>query len=141
MRMHKLIAAAALLAASSAAAQVQVQINIPLPTVTFTAPPPLVVVEPGIQVVPDYDDEVYYVNEWYWVRRDARWFRMKGHGGKWVLVEDALVPRALVGVPPGKYRRFKGGKAVIVNPPGPGKIKIEKEKHHGKGGKHGRDND
>lgn len=131
--MMKTVIVAAALWSTAALAQVQVQVNVnfPLPKVTFTAPPPLVVVEPGIQVVPDYDDEVYYVNEWYWVRNEGRWFRMKGHGGKWVFVEDAMVPRVLAAVPVGKYKKFKGGKPFV--PPGHEKKEHGKDKGKGKG--------
>jgi hypothetical protein len=37
-------------------AQVHVDVQVALPTIVFPAPPPLVVVEPGVQVVADLDD-------------------------------------------------------------------------------------
>lgn len=112
----------------------QVEISIQLPTITFNAPPPLVVVEPGVQVVEDQDEEVFFVSEYYWVRRGPRWYRTKDHRGGWVVVDGPGVPPSLVRVPAGKYRRYKHGKAVVIDTPGPGKVKIQKEKH--KGGKH-----
>lgn len=112
----------------------QVEINIQLPTITFSAPPPLVVVEPGVQVVEDNDEEVFFVSDSYWVRRGPRWYRTKDHRGGWVVVDGPGVPPSLVRVPAGKYRRYKHGKAVVIDTPGPGKVKIQKEKH--KGGKH-----
>lgn len=122
------------LIASLAAAPVlaQVQVTVQLPTVTFNAPPPLVVVEPGIQVVEDYDDEVYYVEDWYWVRRDGRWYRARDHRGGWVVVDGPRVPASIVRLPPGKYRRYKRGKTVIVDTPGPGKVKFKKSKGKGR---------
>lgn len=114
----------------------QVEIQIQLPTITFNAPPPLVVVEPGVQVVEDQDEEVFFVSEYYWVRRGPRWYRTKDHRGGWVVVDGPGVPPSLVRVPAGKYRRYKHGKAVVIDTPGPGKVKIQKEKHKGKGGKH-----
>ena len=87
--------------------QVQVKIDVVLPTIVFEAPPPLVVIQPGVQVVQDSDDEVFFVDSWYWVRRDNRWFRTKTHRGGWVLVEDRGVPMTIVRLPPGQYRKWK----------------------------------
>lgn len=97
----------AAVASTTAFAQVQVSLQVPLPTITFSAPPPLVVVQPGVQVVEDYDDEVYFADGYYWVRRDDRWFRTRDHRGNWVVVERRIVPAAVVGLPPGQYRKWK----------------------------------
>lgn len=94
-----------LLLAGSALAQVEVQIS--LPTIVFPAPPQLVVVAPGVEVVPDSDDEVFFVDRYYWHRRGPHWYRTNVHTGGWVLVEPRLVPQAIVALPPGKYRRWK----------------------------------
>ncbi|MBL8919227.1 MAG: hypothetical protein JNJ54_10230 [Myxococcaceae bacterium] len=95
------------LAATTSLAQVQVKIDVALPTIVFEAPPPLVVVQPGVQVVPEYDDEVFFVDGWYWCRRDDRWFRTKTHRGGWVVVEERGVPVTLVRLAPGQYRKWK----------------------------------
>lgn len=108
-----------MLVSGAALAQVQVQVSIPLPTITFQAPPPMVVVQPGVQVVQDYDDEVFFVDNWYWHRRDGHWFRTRTHTGGWVQVEERVVPRSIYVVPEGKYRRWHGARAVAV-PPGGG---------------------
>lgn len=126
----------AMLVSAPAFAQVHVSIPVPpVPTVTFVAPPPLVVVQPGIQVVEDHDEEVFFVDNHYWVRRDNHWYRTRDHKGGWVHVDGPGVPSALVKVPPGHYRRYKhGGKkatTVTVNPPGPGNsVKVKVKKHH-----------
>lgn len=129
-----LLLASMLVVATPALAQVEVKLNIPLPTVTFTVAPPLVVVQPGVQVVEDCDEEVFFVDEYYWTRRDNRWFRTRNHTGGWVVVEERIVPRTIHAFPPGHYRRWKHGRAatVVVDPPGPGKVKVKV-----KGGKHG----
>ena len=98
----------AAVASTTALAQVQVSIQVPLPTITFSAPPPLVVVQPGVQVVEDYDDEVYFSDGFYWVRRDDRWFRTRDYRGNWMVVERRVVPAAVVALPPGQYRKWKG---------------------------------
>ncbi len=105
-------AVAAVLAALLAVpALAQVQINLPLPTIRFDVPPPLVVVTPGVQVVPDYDDEVFFSDGWYWVNRQDRWYRTRDHRGGWVVVERQYVPQTIVVLPRGKYKRWKADKA------------------------------
>ncbi|MDP2274769.1 MAG: hypothetical protein Q8N23_18370 [Archangium sp.] len=128
MRIRTLVVVASVVALPAFA---QVQISVQLPTVTFNAPPPLVVVEPGVQVVEDFDEEVYFVSDYYWVRRGPRWYRTKDHRGGWVVVDGPGVPASIVRVPEGKYRRYKRGKTVIIDTPGPGKVKVKK--HKGKG--------
>jgi hypothetical protein len=90
------------LLSAPAGAQVQVQITMGLPVVL----PPMVVVQPGVQVVTELDEEVYFVNGWYWVRRGPHWYRTHDHRGQWVWVAPARVPVALVRIPPGQYRRI-----------------------------------
>lgn len=102
----RLLCLLALLSAP-AFAQVQIDVQVALPTITFQAPPPLVVVQPGVQVVEDYDDEVFFVDNWYWVRRGDRWYRAKDHRGGWVVVENRAVPVTIVKLPPGHYRHWK----------------------------------
>jgi len=90
------------LVAQPASAQVQVQITMGLPVVL----PPMVVVQPGVQVVSELDEEVYFVGGWYWVRRGPHWYRTHDHRGQWVWVAPARVPVTLVRIPPGRYRRL-----------------------------------
>ena len=100
MRTNLLAAAFAALLSLPAFAQVDVKISFP-----WLAPPPLVVVEPGIQVVPDYPEEVFFVDGWYWVRRDGRWFHAHDYRAGWSYV--AAPPPALVRLPPGRYKHWK----------------------------------
>ena len=94
----------ALMAAPARAeAILQTSITIALPTVL----PRLVVVEPGVQVVEDLDDEVFFVDGWYWVRRGSFWYRARDHRRTWVYVEPRFVPRGLQRIPPGQYRKFR----------------------------------
>ncbi len=101
--MRKLMAMCVLFFPLMAGAQVQVDIH-------FPAPPPLVVVSPGVRVVEDYDDEVYFVDNWYWVRRENFWYRTRDHRGGWVAVQPGFVPGSIVRLPPGQYKKFKGEK-------------------------------
>lgn len=74
--------------------------------IRFPEPPPLVVVTPGVQIVPEYDEEVYFVNDYYWVRRDEVWYRTRRYDGGWRPVQVVYVPAALVRIPPGRYRHY-----------------------------------
>lgn len=131
-----------------AIALAQVQVHIALPVIQFEAPPPLVVVSPGIQVVPDYDEEVFFVDGWYWVRRDAYWFRARDYRGSWVVVERRGVPAGLVRIPPGRYKRWHAagpvvpagghGATPVVVGESHGKMKFKGGKGGKHGGKHGR---
>lgn len=99
-----IVVAVALLGPSLAAAQgASVEFRVDLPAVL----PRLVVVSPGVQVVPEVDQEVFLVDGWYWVRHDNGWYRSRSHRGGWVLVGPRGVPARLVKIPPGKYRRFR----------------------------------
>ncbi|MBX7116381.1 MAG: hypothetical protein K1X64_18795 [Myxococcaceae bacterium] len=125
--MVKALMVAAALVGTSASAQVnvQMQVGIPLPTIVFPAPPPLVVVEPGVQVVEDYDDEVFFVDGWYWTRRDNSWFRTRRHDGHWVVVDRRYVHPKLLRYQVGHYRHWRrhghgGGPVMVVPVPGPG---------------------
>jgi hypothetical protein len=145
---RKVLALLGVLVATPALAQVHVgvDVQIPLPTIRFEVPPPLVVVTPGVQVVEDYGDEVFFVNGWYWCRRDAHWFRTRDYRGGWVVVERRYVPGSLVKIPPGHYKHYRKMKrgapagGAFYPAPGPapvkGKFKHKKFKHKKFKGKH-----
>lgn len=106
--MRTLILSVAALAAfaavpSPALAQVDVHAGI-----RFSLPvmPTLVVVQPGVQVVQDYDDEVFVHQGTYYARRGDRWYRGRGPQAEFVYVESRLVPEPVRRLPPGHYRRY-----------------------------------
>jgi len=127
-----------------AAAQVQVNIRIGLPPL-----PALVVVQPGVQVVQDFDDEVFVHGGVYYARRGEYWYRGRGPQAEFVRVETHLVPEPLRRLPPGHYRRY--------HPPPPPRAaehkpdkkeekaqrkeedRERKEREHGQDGKHDHD--
>jgi len=94
---------AALLAAAPGPARAQVQVSI---GIAFPEPPPLVVVSPGVRVVPELDEEVFFVGGFYWVMRDGLWYRTHDYRGGWAPVRRAGVPASLVRIPPGRYRHY-----------------------------------
>jgi hypothetical protein len=93
--------------------------------------PPLVVVQPGIRVVPDCDHEVFFTGGYYYARYDGGWYRSRSHRGGWAFVPERRVPPGLTRLPPGHYRHWKSEK-----------VKYDKhdrwEKHERKAYKHDR---
>lgn len=82
-------------------------VQIQTPFVRFAEPPPLIEVEPGIQVVQGFNEEVFYIDGYYWVRRHGRWFRSSQWDGSWSYVERSYLPRFVVSAPRGYYRRWE----------------------------------
>ncbi len=121
-----------------AGAQVFADIRINLPAVL----PPLVVVSPGVQVVPEFEEEVFVSDGWYWVRRDGGWYRSRSHRGGWVVVPVRSVPQRLAALPPGKYKHWKAekeaAKAERKAAKAERKAERDDDRGHGKHGKHGR---
>jgi hypothetical protein len=70
-----------------ARAQVEMSIQIGIPV-----SPPLVVVQPGVQVVENANEEVFFVGGWYWCRRSDYWYRARGPRAAFVYVEPRDVP-------------------------------------------------
>ena len=103
-------------------------------TVTLGLPavlPPLIVVQPGVRVVSDFDDKVFFVDGYYWVRRDGGWLRARDHRAAWYRVEPRYVPRPLVQAPPGRYKHYRGGDHD----------RRDKQDDRGRGKREGRDRD
>ena len=94
---------AALLLAFPTRGSAQVHIDI---GIAFPEPPPLVVVSPGIQIVPEFEEEVFFTGGFYWVLRDDAWYRTRTWRGGWAPVHRETVPVALVRIPPGHYRHY-----------------------------------
>jgi hypothetical protein len=69
--------------------------------------PPLVVIQPGVSVVQDFDEEVFFTGGYYWAQRDGNWYRARDHRGTWSYVRQGRVPVALVQHEPGRYRRWQ----------------------------------
>ena len=92
----------------------QVQVRVNVPTVRFEVAPPVVEVQPGVMVVRDYDEEVFFVDGRYWMRwGDGRWYRANDHRGGWVVVEPRVVPTPIVRLPPGQYNTTGPGKFTL----------------------------
>lgn len=84
-------------------------VTVTLPSIRFERPPPLVVLQPGVHVIEDYDDDLYIVDGRYYTRRGRHWYRAHDHRGHWKRIHHRHVPRSLVGFRPGEHRRWRRG--------------------------------
>jgi hypothetical protein len=108
----------------------QVQVRVTVPTVRFEVAPPMVQVQPGVRVVQDYDEEVFFVDGRYWLRgNDGRWYRANDYRGGWVVVEPRVVPVTLVRLPPGRYKHHRGKPEKVRVANGDGSVTEYKVKH------------
>ena len=82
---------------------VQLHIRMGLPTVL----PPLVQIQPGVRVVQDLDEEVFFTNGYYWTQRDGNWYRARDHRGTWNYVRAERAPTGLTHLERGQYRRWQ----------------------------------
>lgn len=96
MKLAVTIFAALSFAATSLVAPAPAQAADITVSIGWQAPPPLIIVSPGVQVVQDYDDEVFFIDGYYWVERDGRWYHSRDHHGKWIFVERSHVHHWLV---------------------------------------------
>ncbi len=87
--------------AAPARAQVGIRIELGLPVA-----PPLVVIQPGIQVVEGFGEEVFFHRGWYWCRRPDGWYRSRSPRARFDWIEARRVPGALVRMPAGHYRNW-----------------------------------
>ncbi len=99
-----MVLAAALAMPLLASAQATVDIQLGLPVVL----PRMVVVSPGIQVVPGMEEEVFFTGGYYWARHDGGWYRSRSHRGGWMYMPERRVPPGLVRLPPGHYKHWRG---------------------------------
>ncbi len=103
MRIY-VIPLAALLAVSAAPARAQVGVRIEL---GLPVAPRLVVVQPGIQVVEGFHEEVFFHRGWYWCRRPDGWYRSRSPQARFEWIERRRVPVGLVSMPEGRYRNWR----------------------------------
>jgi hypothetical protein len=75
-------------------------------TVTATTvAPDLVYVSPGVQVIADYDEPVFYSDGYYWRETNGSWYRSTYHTGGWAY---AAPPRTVISVQNRhSYRRYR----------------------------------
>jgi hypothetical protein len=65
-----------------------------------------VLIQPGIQVVEGFREEVFFHGGWYWCRRPDGWYRSRSPQARFGWVDARRVPGALVRMPMGHYRNW-----------------------------------
>jgi hypothetical protein len=70
-----------------------------------TVAPDLVYVSPGVQVIADYDEPVFYADNFYWRESGGVWYRSRYHTHGWAY---ASPPRVVLSIDrPYAYRHYR----------------------------------
>lgn len=86
--------------------------------VADTGTPDLVYVSPGVQVIADYDEPIFYADGYYWRYYDDTWFRSAYYTGGWSYVDQPPVVVARIDRPY-RYQRYRPQGYVVRHRPVP----------------------
>jgi hypothetical protein len=82
------------------------------------ARPDLVAVAPGVYVIADYDEPIFWSDGFYWWFYDGYWYRSSVYTGGWVYV--ATPPLVIVRIhEPHRYRHYRPHGYVVRHRPVP----------------------
>lgn len=84
-------------------------------TVTVDTPD-LVYVGPGVQVIADYDEPIFFADGFYWYYYGTSWYRSSYYTGGWVA---ASPPSVFVSINPQRYRHYRPANYVSHRRPVP----------------------
>ena len=66
----------------------------------------LVEVSPGVEVLADYDEPIFFADDFYWVNRGGFWYSSTWYGGGWARAGN--VPGHILGISrPEMYRHYR----------------------------------
>lgn len=86
--------------------------------VVVSSPPDLAEVAPGVQVIADYDEPIFFVDGWYWWFLDGFWYRSTTYTTGWSYV--ATPPVVIVRIQePHRYRHYRPHGYVVRRRPVP----------------------
>src|SRR5665647_2984669 len=108
---HPVLASALLVLAVGCAGSGQASYSA---SATYTAPE-LILIEPDVQVVADYDEPVFYTDNYYWRYDSGVWYRSNNHLRGWVRYE-AVPPRLRKIERPAAYIHYRGNAQVTTAP-------------------------
>jgi hypothetical protein len=57
--------------------------------------PDLVYAAPGVQVIADYDDSIFYADSFYWRFSDGGWYRSPRYNGGWIIATPPMALRRI----------------------------------------------
>ena len=80
--------------------------------------PDLVTVSPGVHVIADYDESIFYADGFYWWYVDGLWYRSTYYTGGWAYIARPPVAVLRIGDPL-RYRRYRPGGYVVRRRPVP----------------------
>jgi hypothetical protein len=87
-------------------------------TVVVSSSPDLVVVSPGLQVIADYDEPIFFADGFYWWYVDGYWYRSTVYTGGWIYVSNPPVVIVRIGEPH-RYRHYRPHGYVVRQRPVP----------------------
>ncbi|HEY5921675.1 MAG TPA: hypothetical protein VIV11_08385 [Kofleriaceae bacterium] len=87
-------------------------------TVYATSTPDMVYVSPGVHVIADYDEPIFYANGAYWYNADGVWYRSAYYTGGWEYVTRPPTVIARIDRPHA-YVRYRPHNYVVRNRPVP----------------------
>jgi len=67
--------------------------------------PDLVYAEPGVQVVADYNEPVFYSDNYYWRYNDGRWYRSNYYNRGWSISTPSVTVSRIRS--PERYRHYR----------------------------------
>jgi len=68
--------------------------------------PDLVAVGPGVHVIADYDEPIFFSDGFYWWFYDGFWYRSHTYTGGWIYIATPPLFTARIS-PPHVYRRYR----------------------------------
>lgn len=75
----------------------------------------LVEVSPGVEVIADWNEPIFFADDYYWAFRGGFWYRSGWYGGGWV--RAGVVPDRVRGIAhPGGYVHYRPGGFVRHQP-------------------------
>jgi hypothetical protein len=78
--------------------------------------PDLVAVGGGVSVIADYDEPIFYANNYYWWPTSRGWYRSRTYTGGWVY--DAAPPRVVARIDsPYRYRHYRPSNYTVRRRP------------------------
>jgi hypothetical protein len=94
--------------------------------------PDLVYVEPGVSVIADYDEPIFYADGFYWWYFGTTWYRSTYYTGGWIV---ASPPAVILRIEPHKYRHYRPANYVSHHRPVPSHrvqrpVVIRDHRHH-----------
>jgi hypothetical protein len=74
----------------------------------YVASPSLVYAAPGVQVIADYDEPIFFSDGLYWRSYGGAWYSSRVYNGGWAM--NYNVPYGVRGIrEPGAYAHYRGG--------------------------------